>query len=429
MTSRKGTGITTLTGSLITSAAQLMVARAVLASTGSLTATSYQLVTWHTFNFDNVVGSSALDSSVNGITGTLFGTVTLVGGGMGDRAISFDGTTNYMTYPFPNAPLAATTSFTACFWVKNVVLQNSFVLDCRGSTGWSIQALKSGSNLIWRGIQGGANTGTSSADNDALGSEWVHVAFVYDENVASNWSYYKNGVAQTFTNSGGGAGTPATPDTQLNFGRRQSGGSFAGGNFDDLRIYNGVLTGAEVRAIYLYAAPVVQGEGFLIASANQLLIAQTALGGSGNLIASSQQRLSASTALVGTGDLIASSIQRLVASAELAGESSLSASTTQALAAISLLSAVGSLIADTIQILDTIAILESESSLIASSTLLLSTEASLMGEGQLIADMTRLLSAVATISGESNLIADATIQAGSGGGKGLIILDRRRWRR
>jgi len=100
----------------------------------------------------------------------------------------------------------------------------------------------------------GVSAGIWASDNSSLAlSTWTHVAYTYamDDNIATNPILYINGVAVTTTESTTPDGT-MTSDTggDLYVGNRSDNARTFDGNIENLRLYNRVLTPAEIQSIY-----------------------------------------------------------------------------------------------------------------------------------------------------------------------------------
>ena len=89
--------------------------------------------------------------------------------------------------------------------------------------------------------------------NSILYNTWYHVAYTYDmdDNVATNPIFYVNGVSVNITESITPVGT-MTSDTgsDLYIGDRSDHARTWDGRIENLRLYNRVLTPAEIQAIY-----------------------------------------------------------------------------------------------------------------------------------------------------------------------------------
>lgn len=204
--------------------------------------------------FDEGAGTSALDSSGNEYTGTLFGDPSWVTGHDAAGALLFDGATNYVAGS--TAGLNITDQqLTIAGWVKRTggaaLIGTIFAFQRGGTYTYS---------LGFRGAAYGADENKASAslydgtENPEAQSavvipadEWTHLAMTYD---GENLKIYFNGAlsateaaedidlatSDTIWRIGANAGT--TPER------------FFTGVIDSIRIFNRALTAAEISALY-----------------------------------------------------------------------------------------------------------------------------------------------------------------------------------
>jgi glucose/arabinose dehydrogenase len=193
------------------------------------------------YAFDEGTGISTGDASGNGHTGSLTGGVTWTAAGKYGNALSFDGTTNWVTVSDSNL-LDLTTGMTLMAWVYPTT--TSGVRDI---------LLKEGSNVDiynlyarnWRGLPesnvfvGGTNR---TAEGAALPANvWTHVAGTYD---GTTLRLFINGV-QAASNAVSGSITTSTGP--LRIGGNSIWGEYFQGRIDEVRIYNRALNQAEIQ--------------------------------------------------------------------------------------------------------------------------------------------------------------------------------------
>lgn len=136
-------------------------------------------------------------------------------------------------------------------------------------------------NLCWVWDRSGAQTRFSWASPD---TEWHHVVAIGE---GTTRTMFLDGVALSTTSSSGSV-NPGTSDTNFFIGGRSSASNSWGGNIDDFRIYNRLLSSSEVAAIY---------QESLAGHPNTLNYVQTATifdvggggGGGSNLLSKMQQ--------------------------------------------------------------------------------------------------------------------------------------------
>lgn len=156
--------------------------------------------------------------------------------GYGNSAYYFDGTA-YLERFVPVGLPTGNSRRTLCAWV------NTFSNSLQTILGYGTTAPSSGSGLALDstiGIFGVSNDVTIT--HEGMISEWVHVCGAYD---GINGLVYLNGVlrkseAKTWT---------TTPGSALQIGRLMNGTALFYGAIDDVRIYNRVLSQAEIRAL------------------------------------------------------------------------------------------------------------------------------------------------------------------------------------
>lgn len=182
----------------------------------------------------------------------------------GYRTADFDGTSSAaITYPDDTAFEAV--PLTVCFWARidtantlrcNLVGKHVVTTVGASGRGWYIHWSPSFGHGVVFADDGltkfKARTTGLTAHNDGT---WRHLAFTIDSVTSSaGWVAYVNGAAVTFTGADG-AGTVTTfanTDPLQVAGLNWQSGSMTrlNGAMDDLRIYNRVLSSAEIGAIY-----------------------------------------------------------------------------------------------------------------------------------------------------------------------------------
>lgn len=228
------------------------------------------LVSRWTFDVADIDLPTVFDRK-GGANGTLIGSVSIVAPGLvGDHALSVNNittgapATKYMIVPA--ASLAARpTSFSITWWTKNLTapsLQETLVGVGKVDTSdisfllrWSIV------NHWQLYIPTGPVARYASHTPNGSGTHFF--AATYDENASLNWRFYFDGVEQTAAGvSNMGPGQPMNwgADTDLYFLAAPNGalaGVSDGCNCigDDLRVYNRVLTQAEITARFNNPGP------------------------------------------------------------------------------------------------------------------------------------------------------------------------------
>jgi beta-galactosidase len=202
------------------------------------------LVAW--WKMDETNGASAADSSGNGRAATVSGATFTTG--YLSNALRFNGSGNAATFASPDA-----NQITVAAWVRADARGNSqyprildtpgyrlfFRFDGQGTNALDFATYSTGSNGDWIS---GANTISTGA--------WYHVAASYDRTSFANLpTLYVNGAKlppATITSPSGAQ----PPYSGTGYIGNKSGLSRAwNGSIDDLRIYNRLLSDAEIQAL------------------------------------------------------------------------------------------------------------------------------------------------------------------------------------
>ncbi|HWB93109.1 MAG TPA: LamG domain-containing protein, partial [Puia sp.] len=218
---------------------------------------------------DESGGISAADSSGNGNTGTLTASNASFVAGKINNAVSLThtGTTsgglvniaNPSNFNFDyNQPF----SLSAWVYRTSNANENDIVEKedpSNGYIGYGI-LFNPGSNSLYAEVQKSSSTGIQVSTTAGLSTgTWHHVVMTYDgSHVASGLKLYVDGSSAAFTVNNDTLG----PNTIQNTMPLQIGGSgdgdgstdagccTFGGNIDDVRVFNRVLTEADVRVLY-----------------------------------------------------------------------------------------------------------------------------------------------------------------------------------
>lgn len=203
------------------------------------------------WKFDEYSGTTANDSASKN-NGTIHGAEWTTG--LFGSALSFDGKDDYVEVPDDSTlRFMQSSSFTISFWAMPVS-QGHIVCKMRGArqrnvfgyqTAWSPKNSTFGFAVesSWKGAVS-ATTGLNSAP----AGSWYHVAAMYAD---KDIKIYLNGELRdnkTFDLSTGST----TPDKNLVIGARSYDSTitrFFGGKIDDVRIYDGALSDAEIWAL------------------------------------------------------------------------------------------------------------------------------------------------------------------------------------
>jgi len=197
------------------------------------------------WEFEEGSGQTAIDSTGNGNDGTLGSAAGAdssdpiwVSGKVGSNALSFDGDNDYVSIGSPDiAP-----PWTAALWVRREDSSNNEarLLDS-GSYSLRLEQYDNTNRVGFTRYSGG----DYAFNYEAPIGTWVHLAFV---GTASSTSLYVNGVPQDIN-----ANSISVPMSRIGTGPHSqpwiSDNRAAKGLIDDVRIYNRVLSTAEIQAL------------------------------------------------------------------------------------------------------------------------------------------------------------------------------------
>ncbi|MCU0823670.1 MAG: concanavalin [Leptospira sp.] len=159
--------------------------------------------------------------------------------GYGNSAYAFDGTT-FLSRTSTVALPSGNARRTQCAWILTTSSISQHIL------GYGSNVASNGSGLMidttQAGIFGGGGGDDVLAPHEGITGEWVHICGTYDN---ANASLYLNGVLRNTESKTWNT----TANTAIQVGRRiDFTGNFFG-SIDDVRIYNRVLSQAEIRAL------------------------------------------------------------------------------------------------------------------------------------------------------------------------------------
>ena len=194
----------------------------------------------HHWKLDDA-GAVAVDS-VGGLNGDIQGAASVPG--KSGNALSFDGTDDVVTIPNFTPPPQGT----VVFWIDPGFGSSKQRLF---GAGGDFEVIVYSTGIVRNELfAGGSGTLQSNAGSVEPG-QWFHIAVTYSYDSAgpsTALEIYVNGELDVV----GAAGEPSAPtDTTLLLGHRAgaAGGEHYGGLLDDLRIYDHVLSAAEIRAL------------------------------------------------------------------------------------------------------------------------------------------------------------------------------------
>jgi hypothetical protein len=199
------------------------------------------------WKFDEGGGTSALDSSGNGNTGTLIGGPTYVPGRVGPYALAFNGTTAVVTAPVANNPqytwahLVKATQPPSTTAVMHTLTNGNDQTE-PFSFAWGHDTASFRQAAAHQAING--NYYAAQIPSPLSANVWYHIAGTYD---GTTLRVYLNGVLQATTP---GVPAPLAPTGSLYMGGGSRPNTNFAGSIDDVLLYQRALTDPEILALY-----------------------------------------------------------------------------------------------------------------------------------------------------------------------------------
>lgn len=200
------------------------------------------------YGFNQGSGSTATDSSGNGISGTVQGTTWTPSGKYG-KALSFNGNSSYVNLGNPSL-LQSTGSMTWSAWVfatGNPNDDGQIISRSNDSSGWQLKTSPDTGPRTF-GVAISANNSRTHRYSTTVvrQNNWYYVTGVYNA-ATRTLDIYVNGVRDNGVLIGTVPASQAVPSVNVNIGRRPAGYYFKG-TIDEVRIYNRALSQAEIQA-------------------------------------------------------------------------------------------------------------------------------------------------------------------------------------
>ncbi len=196
--------------------------------------------TWE-WRFNEGAGTTTVDASGNGMTGTLRNGTAWTAGVNGS-GVTFDGVDDYVSTPL-NQNLA---NFTVAVWVRSPAAPADGVTAGPVQREANFQINWNHGDANFRGAAGLRVSGHwYAASFGALaGNTWYHLVATYDGETLRT---YRNGVLITSNTQPSGAPDPESKP--LLFGKHATRDRFFNGTIDDVKIFDRALNDAEVAAL------------------------------------------------------------------------------------------------------------------------------------------------------------------------------------
>jgi hypothetical protein len=209
------------------------------------------------WSFDEGSGTKAEDFSPDGTnTGTLTNSPTWVAGKAG-KALSFNATNSYIDLGSSNTYIGTSAPFSVSFWMKANTFdsnqRNPFALKTDSTTSWIGFQLAGGSYTDFTFGKDSASSFRFSYPSSPV-NKWVHILITYNGsgfNTVGNYAAYFNGTSVSLSTS-----STLSVSSNANYIGKGSGAGYWDGSLDEFRVYNRVLTAAEIANLYQTTAEV-----------------------------------------------------------------------------------------------------------------------------------------------------------------------------
>lgn len=201
------------------------------------------------WKLDESSGTSAADSTTNGLTGTLTNGPTWQStGGQISGALSFDGTDDRVDLGSMDVSGSA---ITISAWMRADDFDVSDARLVSKASGvneadhyWMLSTINT-AGLRFRLKTDGTTSTLISADNVVASGQWYHVSVVYD---GLEMKIYRNAELVASTPKTGNISTSGAVPAAI--GDQPQGARAFDGLIDDVRIYNRALSSADIKALY-----------------------------------------------------------------------------------------------------------------------------------------------------------------------------------
>jgi hypothetical protein len=203
------------------------------------------LTNWWTL--DEASGTTVTDAVAGGRNGTATnGPTWQTAGGQINGSLRFDGVNDYVAI---SSTVATGSAISVAFWMRADAVKMQVPIDKMpsgtGGVGWNVKLRSDGS--IWFRVGSNTNFTDVRLTNGYVANTWVHVVATFG---AGTSQLYTDGVLRATVT--GIAQTVGANATSLRLGQPLSIATteLFGGDLDDVRLYDHVLSSAEISAIY-----------------------------------------------------------------------------------------------------------------------------------------------------------------------------------
>jgi prepilin-type N-terminal cleavage/methylation domain-containing protein len=210
------------------------------------------------WNFEEGGGGTIFDKSGNNDNGTWHGSGThYVPGKVGSYAGQFNrSAVDYVDLGTAKSAInLGAHSLSIAFWYQTIPLDGNTVFSnsaLDGNAGYGVNITQAGGNVEINGTQGGRQPTNNHQPGWAVLADgnWHFMAFVIDSS-AYTVSYYSDGIFESISQFSSWGNADPNPADNAQIGRMPYGDCCTyTGTLDDFRIYNRVLSAAEILAIY-----------------------------------------------------------------------------------------------------------------------------------------------------------------------------------
>jgi glucose/arabinose dehydrogenase len=202
------------------------------------------------YRLDNNGGTTATDSA-GANNATLTNGPVWSAGKIGASAVTFDGANDYLATSNLATTLGGTATLTA--WVKTTQVGNVKMYNAPGIAG--VEQYNGANDIFWGWLDEtgriafkvGDNAGVARSNVPVNDGQWHHVAFTRDSATGVIKLYVDGVLNATATSDTGLKSTPFA-----SFGRIEDTGgtiNYLAGSLDEIRVYNRVLSDAEVMTV------------------------------------------------------------------------------------------------------------------------------------------------------------------------------------
>ena len=202
------------------------------------------------YRLDNNGGTTATDSAGSN-NATLTNGPIWSTGKIGASAVTFDGVNDYLATSNLAGTLGGTATLTA--WIKTTQVGNVKMYNAPGIAG--VEQYNGSNDIFWGwlddtgriALKVGDNVNVARSTNPINDGQWHHVAFSRDAATGVIKLYVDGVLNATATSDTGSRSTPFA-----SFGRIEDTGgtiNYLAGSLDEIRVYNRVLSDAEVMTV------------------------------------------------------------------------------------------------------------------------------------------------------------------------------------